>query len=66
MLCTPINTTQITSGKIIPYSLTITDLIFIGNFKGSSATITEPMLTLNDKLEFYEDALEKGGPSSVW
>jgi hypothetical protein len=39
------------------YALTITDLIFVKNFKGGSATIAEPVATLTGKLQPYEKAI---------
>lgn len=39
--------------------LSFVDLIFIKNFKGGSATITEPVVSLDGKLKPYEEALRR-------
>jgi len=39
--------------------LSFVDLIFIKNFKGGSATITEPVASLDGKLKPYEEALRR-------
>jgi hypothetical protein len=40
------------------YHITIIDLIFISNFKGGNASITEPVVALNKKIQVYSRALE--------
>lgn len=38
-------------------SLSIVDLLYVSNFKGGNASITEPEATLDDKLKGYESVL---------
>ena len=38
-------------------TLTFSDLVFVKNFKGGSATIAEPVATLAGKLQHYEKAI---------
>jgi hypothetical protein len=49
------------AGKNDKYALTVIDLIFISNFKGGNASITEPADTLTKKLEDYVKCLRKIG-----
>jgi hypothetical protein len=41
------------------YALTITDLIYVTNFKGGSAIIAEPPKSLAEKLNYYERQLRE-------
>ena len=41
------------------YELCFIDLLFISNFKGGNASITEPIVTLRQKLDKYEVQLKK-------
>jgi len=45
------------SSKQDRYSLSIVDLLYISNFKGGNASITEPKVTLNNKIAAYEKIL---------
>lgn len=40
-------------------SLSITDLLHVSNFKGGNASITEPLVTLTQKITYYETVLRK-------
>lgn len=44
--------------KTPPLALTFTDLVYVANFKGGSATIAEPVGTLVAKLRHYTDRLQ--------
>lgn len=44
--------------KTPPLALTFTDLIYVANFKGGSATVAEPVGTLAVKLAHYSDRLQ--------
>jgi hypothetical protein len=48
------------------FALSFTDLVYVKNFKGGSAVIAEPLLTLDSKLKRYERALRKAGASPVF
>lgn len=50
---------QYIQSKKKPFSLSIVDLLFISNFKGGNASITEPLGTLQRKLKKYEKILVK-------
>lgn len=41
------------------HALTFTDLVYVKNFKGGSATIAEPVATFGVKIEPYEEALQQ-------
>jgi hypothetical protein len=45
--------------KTSKYDLTIIDLLFVSNFKGGNASITEPAATISDKLREYSMHLER-------
>jgi hypothetical protein len=45
--------------KTSKYDLTIIDLLFVSNFKGGNASITEPAATISDKLREYSLHLER-------
>ena len=40
-------------------SLSITDLLHVSNFKGGNSSITEPLVTLTQKITYYEAVLRK-------
>lgn len=42
-----------------PHELSIIDLLYVSNFKGGNASITEPPSTLQDKLNHYSLALKE-------
>lgn len=45
------------------FALSFTDLVYVKNFKGGSAVIAEPLLTLSSKLKRYECALRRANAS---
>ncbi|WP_187409080.1 hypothetical protein [Saccharophagus sp. K07] len=45
------------SSKNQRFSLSIVDFLHVSNFKGGNASITEPVVTLVEKLESYEKVL---------
>lgn len=45
--------------KIDRCSLSITDLLYVSNFKGGNASITEPLVLLTKKIKHYEIVLRK-------
>jgi hypothetical protein len=52
------------------HDLSFTDLVYVKNFKGGSATITEPMCKFADKISYYTEgihdiALDSAGGSSL-